>query len=161
MLRKALVGLGIAMGLGLAAMPSVAQMAACVRVSDPDGWVNVRDRSSGAVVGRFYNSTRFYVEEQTSDGYAIVAESPSLIVHRSRLVNLGNTTHCVFRYIVRDPDGWTNVRATPGGSVVGTVDSGQRVFSIIGRGEPGEWRKVVTPDGLLGYIHSSRLRDVN
>lgn len=155
MLRKALVGLGIVMGLGLVATPSVAQMAICAEVSDPDGWVNVRDRSSGAAVGRFYNGMRFSVRGYTSDGYAIVSYAPSLIVHASRLNDVGNPYICGARYMVQDRDGWTNVRSTPGGSVVGTVDSGSGVLGV--GGDSGEWRRIMTPGGMFGYIHSSRL----
>lgn len=144
----------VLLSLGISAIPSAAQALTCVRVRDPDGWVNVRDRYTGEVVGQFDNNTYFVYNGQTADGYAILVSSPSLIVHASRL-EISPGRFCTVFWTVRDPDGWSNVRSSPGGSVVGTVNSGERVLRI---GGSGEWAEVVTPNGTFGYIHTSRLR---
>lgn len=144
--------LSFCLAIGVSALPATAQRLSCARVSDPDGWVNVRERYSRDVMGRFDNGTHVVYDGQTSDGYALLAGFP-LVIHSSRLVTT-RSTNCQNYSLVRDPDGWSNVRATPGGAVVGRADSGEQVLRI---GRAGEWIEVVTSSGLFGYIHTSRL----
>lgn len=144
--------LSLLLGLGISSTPAAAQVLSCARVSDPDGWVNVRERYSRNVMGRIDNGVHVVYDEQTSDGYALLAGFP-LVVHSSRLVPT-RATNCRNYSLVRDPDGWSNVRATPGGGVVGRADSGEQVLRI---GRSGDWIEVMTAGGLFGYIHTSRL----
>jgi hypothetical protein len=58
---------------------------------------------------------------------------------------------------IDDPDGYTNVRsgAGPGFSVSARVLSGEIFYTRI---QPGSWWQVRTADGVVGYMHLSRIR---
>ena len=151
MLGKTMI-LGTLLSLGLSASPAFAQRLSCVRVRDPDGWVNVRNVSTGEVVGRLYNDTYFFRGNVNRDGYAVLNSSPNLMVHNSRL-EVSPYRYCTFQ-TVRDPDGWSNVRSSPGGEVIEQVNTGRRVLLV---GRDGDWEQIITPNGRFGYIHQSRL----
>lgn len=57
---------------------------------------------------------------------------------------------------VRDPDGWSNLRAGPSTdtAVVARIDEGTRLFVM---SERDGWSHVGFQDGRTGYLHSSRL----
>ncbi len=150
MLGKTMI-LGTLLSLGLSATPAFAQRLSCVRVQDPDGWVNVRNVSTGEVVGRLYNDTYFLHGNVNRDGYAVLNSSPNLMVHNSRLEP---SRYCNETWTVRDPDGWSNVRSSPGGEVIERVNTGTRVLRV---GRDGDWEQIITPNGRFGYIHQSRL----
>jgi hypothetical protein len=57
-------------------------------------------------------------------------------------------------YTVSDPDGYSNLRATPDGEIIKEVYEGT-TFQVIGT--EGEYKKVRMEDGVEGYIHSSRV----
>lgn len=155
MLGKTIL-LGTLLSLGLSATPAIAQRLSCVRVRDPDGWVNVRRVSTGEVVGRLYNETYFVHQGVNRDGYAVLVSSPNLMVHNSRL-EVSPYRYCTFP-TVQDPDGWSNVRASPGGEVIERVNAGRRVLLV---GRDGDWEQIITPNGRFGYIHRSRLRGMS
>lgn len=60
-------------------------------------------------------------------------------------------------YKVSDPDGWSNLRATPGGDVITKVYENQP-FEVLGSKD--SHKKVKLGDGTQGYIHSSRVVEV-
>jgi len=145
----------------LPALPATSQThdGLCQQVRDPDGWVNVRSVVTGEVVGRFYNGTEFYFDRvrsrrETNGEHAVLLGIPTLMVHRSRLRTVRGTHSCKRYYSVSDPDGWSNVRRTPNGEVLTTVNSGEHILVI---GRRGNWAEVVTPDGTFGFMHYSRL----
>ena len=152
MLGKTMI-LGTLLSLGLSASPAIAQRLSCVRVQDPDGWVNVRNVSTGEVVGSLRNDTRFVHRGVNRDGYAVLVSSPNLMVHNSRL-EVSPNRYCNEFWTVRDPDGWSNVRSSPGGEVIEQVNTGRRVLRV---GRDGDWEQIITPNGRFGYIHQSRL----
>jgi SH3-like domain-containing protein len=156
MIRTTIV-LATLLTLGFSATPTLAQSVTCARVRDPDGWVNVRDLSSGQVVGRLNNNTHLAYRSVTSDGFAILVSALNRGVHQSRLETVPNRACTVF-WTVQDDDGWSNLRASPGGDIIGRVRSGGRVLKI-GGGE--NWAQVITSDGTFGYIHNSRLRGMS
>ncbi len=57
-------------------------------------------------------------------------------------------------YSIIDPDGYTNLRATPGGKIIRKVYENE-TFDIIEPGEP--YSKIKVTDGTIGYIHNSRI----
>jgi len=70
---------------------------------------------------------------------------------------LSSTTDDFADYYIEDPDGYTNVR-TSGNSkakIITQVKSGSFVDVIEKR---GDWWKVKTDNGKVGYIHKSRIR---
>ncbi|MBO0347933.1 SH3 domain-containing protein [Phormidium pseudopriestleyi FRX01] len=156
MIRKTIV-LATLLTLGFSATTTLAQSVTCARVRDPDGWVNMRDLSSGQVVGRLNNNTYLAYRSVTSDGYAILVSALNRGVHQSRLETVPSRSCNVF-WTVQDDDGWSNLRGSPGGDVIGRVRSGGRVLRI---GGGGDWAQVITSDGTVGYIHNSRLRGMS
>ena len=139
--------------LGLTA-PAYGQTVRCVSVSDPDGWVNVRSVSTGEAIGTFETGTEFYTHQGEGE-YAIVLEAPNLMVHRSRLQYADYESACQNHHTVNDTDGYVNLRAEPGGTIIGRVSTGKIVLRI--SENSGNWLRVLTPDGTFGYIHRSRL----
>ena len=61
-------------------------------------------------------------------------------------------------YSINDPDGYTNLRATPGGKIIRKVYENE-TFDIIQPGEP--YSKVKMTDGTVGYMHNSRIASAN
>jgi len=61
-------------------------------------------------------------------------------------------------YSINDPDGYTNLRATPGGKIIRKVYENE-TFDIIQPGEP--YSKIKLTDGTVGYLHNSRIKSVN
>lgn len=61
-------------------------------------------------------------------------------------------------YSINDPDGYTNLRATPGGKIIRKVYENE-TFDIIESGKP--YSKIKLTDGTLGYLHTSRISPAN
>ncbi len=61
-------------------------------------------------------------------------------------------------YSISDPDGYTNLRATPGGKIIRKVYENE-TFDIIEPGDP--YSKIKLTDGTVGYIHNSRIAPAN
>lgn len=57
-------------------------------------------------------------------------------------------------YTVSDPDGFTNLRSEPNGSIIRQINEGE-IFKIIASN--GEYKKVQLKDGTEGYVHASRI----
>jgi hypothetical protein len=132
-----------------------AQNAACYEVSDPDGWVNVRDRQTDAVVARIDNGSRFWSAGRTRDGMVMLSiPHDGMVINPKRLKPITSGRGCN-SYEVVDRDGYVNLRETPNGSKIGTIDSGSVVIVV---GRSGDWWRVLTTDGRTGFVSSSRLR---
>jgi hypothetical protein len=61
-------------------------------------------------------------------------------------------------YKINDPDGYSNLRATPGGEVIKKVYEDER-FKVFDEKE--KHKKVALADGTVGYIHNSRVVKVD
>ena len=61
-------------------------------------------------------------------------------------------------YVINDPDGYTNMRATPGGKVIRKVYKNE-TFEIITPGDTHS--EVKLTDGTTGFIHNSRIAKAN
>ena len=57
-------------------------------------------------------------------------------------------------YTVKDPDGYSNLRKTPGGEILMRVNEGE-LFEVLD--EEDKHKKVKLSDGTVGYIHVSRV----
>ena len=57
---------------------------------------------------------------------------------------------------IEDADGWTNFRARPSrsSSIVGRIESGEIFYT---HKQTGQWWKIRTDDGTIGYMHYSRI----
>ncbi len=61
-------------------------------------------------------------------------------------------------YSISDPDGYTNLRATPGGKVIRKVYENE-TFDVIETGD--SYSKIKLNDGTVGYMHKSRIKSAN
>jgi hypothetical protein len=63
----------------------------------------------------------------------------------------------VLRAVIKDPDGYTNVRRMKSASseIVTKVFDGQEFYT---HAQDGAWWQIKTKDGKLGYMHVSRIR---
>ena len=61
-------------------------------------------------------------------------------------------------YVINDPDGYTNLRATPGGKILRKVYENE-TFEIITPGDT--YSEVKLTDGTTGFIHNSRIAAAN
>jgi hypothetical protein len=61
-------------------------------------------------------------------------------------------------FSIEDPDGYTNLRATPGGTVVRKVLENE-TFEILETGDT--YSQVKFADGSIGFIHNSRIKAAN
>jgi len=57
-------------------------------------------------------------------------------------------------YKIQDPDGYTNLRKEPNGSIIKKIYTSEK-FEVIGT--EGKFKKVKLSDGTIGYIHESRV----
>ena len=55
---------------------------------------------------------------------------------------------------IQDPDGYSNLRKSPGGEVIRKVYD-KEIFEVIN--SEGSWKKVKLKDGTIGFIHESRV----
>lgn len=56
---------------------------------------------------------------------------------------------------IEDPDGWTNLRASPSGAILRRIDRGVRFQTYQ---QADAWWRVRMADGVEGYVHRSRIR---
>ncbi|MEP2990088.1 MAG: TIR domain-containing protein [Parasphingorhabdus sp.] len=58
--------------------------------------------------------------------------------------------------MIEDADGWTNFRAEPtrSSSIVGRIETGEVFYT---HRQQGQWWKIRTDDGQIGYMHYSRI----
>ncbi len=61
-------------------------------------------------------------------------------------------------YSIKDPDGYTNLRATPGGAIIRKVMQNE-TFELLEAGET--YSKIKLPDGTTGFLHNSRIVPAN
>ena len=61
-------------------------------------------------------------------------------------------------YSINDPDGYTNMRATPGGKIIRKVYKNE-TFEIVTPGDTHS--EVKLADGTTGFIHNSRIAKAN
>lgn len=57
-------------------------------------------------------------------------------------------------YKINDPDGYSNLRDNPNGDILQKVYDNE-TFEVIG--EDGKWKKVKLSNGIIGFIHESRV----
>lgn len=69
-----------------------------------------------------------------------------------------DVTPIVTLYKVNDPDGYSNLRTTPNGSIIRKVLNTE-TFEVIGT--DGKFKKVRLSDGVEGFIHESRVISIN
>jgi Bacterial SH3 domain len=61
---------------------------------------------------------------------------------------------------VSDRDGDINLRSAPNGSIIGRV-SHQATVLYLESSSDRTWSHVITPQGEIGWIHSSRLAEIS
>ncbi len=61
-------------------------------------------------------------------------------------------------YSIQDPDGYTNLRATPGGNILRKVYENE-TFELVEAGET--YSKIKLKDGTTGFLHNSRIAPAN
>ena len=57
-------------------------------------------------------------------------------------------------YKINDPDGWTNMRESPNGKIIRTIDTLER-FEIIGQNK--SWMLIQLENKQKGFVHNSRI----
>ena len=57
-------------------------------------------------------------------------------------------------YKINDPDGWTNMRESPNGKIMRTIDTLER-FEIIGNNK--NWMLIQLENKQKGFVHNSRI----
>jgi hypothetical protein len=62
------------------------------------------------------------------------------------------------KYSINDPDGYTNLRETPGGKILKKVYEDE-VFELLEKGT--DYSKIRLKDGVIGFMHNSRIVQVN
>ncbi|MCA9775417.1 MAG: SH3 domain-containing protein [Candidatus Eremiobacteraeota bacterium] len=132
-------------------------------VQDEDGWTNVRESASleSKVIERVYSDDRVIVTGEQGDFYDCMSlfqsgELPETFgfIHRSRVKNV---RPALGAGIVSDPDGWSYLRsgADSSSKPLRKLYPGQGFFVVLGKS--GDWYKIETRDGTVGFLHGSRL----
>ena len=139
-----------------------AQRSVCYEIEDPDGWSYVRSLVTREIVGKLSNATTFRSTAITSEGNVIIGgfRRDTLIVSRSRVRQV-DYRRCNRKYwMVADPDGYINLRSVPGGQIIGRVNDLDTVLRLE-QSTDGKWSHVITAQGEIGWIHSSRLAEIS
>jgi hypothetical protein len=76
----------------------------------------------------------------------------------SETKNTSSTSSNIVYYRIEDPDGYTNLRDKPNGTIIKKVLSSEK-FEVIGQEQ--KHKKVKLSDGTIGFIHESRVKQVN
>ena len=60
--------------------------------------------------------------------------------------------------VINDPDGYTNIRSGEGTNynIIGAVYEGEVFYAI--RNNSNDWWRIKTKNGIIGYMHKSRIR---
>jgi hypothetical protein len=135
------------------ASPTAALSRTCYKISDPDGWANVRDRGSDKVITSIDTTQNVYVDE--FDGESAILASPhnQFSIHRSRLKPV-QSGRC-FRFTSIEADGYLNLRESPQGKIISRIMNGTALLML--SETEGSWVRVLTPDGRVGYVYSMAL----
>ena len=118
-----------------------------------DNILKVMDRKTYQHFSNFMSADKELVQRMEKNNYY---ESTALRDVAKAVLLLSSTTDDPADYYIEDSDGYTNVR-TSGSSkskIVTQVKSGSFVDVIEKR---GDWWKVKTDNGIVGYIHKSRI----
>ena len=141
--------------LAIVPKSSTAGTASCFKIQDPDGWSNIRNVNTNAIVTRAYNGTTFLSAYTTDDSRILGGlgnSSLKIAISRTRLVDV---SACDNRYwVVQDRDGYANLRSAPNGSVTGRIESGSSVMIL---DTSDKWKRILTANNRIGYIHNTRL----
>jgi len=136
--------------------PAFSLELSCARVPD-DSQASVFDVNTGELARHLPGFTDFHYTGVRSDGYVVMSDSPGLMIPVSQLVAAQGMNSCKNHYTVEtvDPDGYVNVRETPGGDILTTLPNGAEVIGIIGGDRDSA--EVLTYEGFFGYINSDFL----
>jgi hypothetical protein len=143
----------------LIALFSSRAIATCYRINDPDGWTNARDIETSDVIGTLPSGAYIYSTQNQGD-YAILSFASSLMVYRYYLTGVQESNCWLAASTVSSSDGYSNVRTGPNGSILTTVDHGETVVRVGVHPDSNDWHKIITGNGVIGYIHYSQIRAV-
>ena len=139
-----------------------AQRSVCYEVQDSDGWSYVRSLVTREIVGKLSNATTFRSTSTTNEGNVIIGgfRKDKLAISKSRVRQV-DFKKCHRKYwMVADPDGYINLRSGPNGPIIGRVNDRDTVLWLE-RSTDGRWSYVITAQGEIGWIHSSRLAEIS
>ncbi len=133
--------------------PMAALSRTCYKISDPDGWVNLRDRESGKVITSIDTTQKVFVDEFDGEWTILASPHNQFSIHRSRLKPL-QSGRC-FRFTSIEADGYLNLRESPKGEIISRILNGTALLML--SETEGSWVRVLTPDGRVGYVYSKAL----
>ncbi len=146
------------------------------RVSDPDGYTNIRSGpSTKYAIKRSFNSGDYLYYTPESNGWSKVYSGTSSstfmgYMHTSRIKRVetsspsSSVSSSSFKYgCVSDPDGYTNIRRGPSTSyaICRRYNSGDYLYYSP---QSNGWSKVYSgtrSSTYMGYMHTSRIKEVN
>jgi hypothetical protein len=137
----------------LVALPTAAFSRSCYKVSDPDGWANLRDRDSGEVITSIDATENILIDR--FDGASAILSAPhdQFMINRSRLRSL--RSGLCRRFTSIEADGYLNLRKSPRGKILSQINNGTALL-MLSKPENG-WVRVLTPDGRSGYVYAMAL----
>lgn len=135
-------------------------------IDDPDGYTNVRARPSkeNSIICRVNRGEHFLMLSRGGDWWKILAPTGKQgYMHKSRIRTVVDGFTGAAR--VSDPDGYLNIREGPSTSykVVGKAQNQEVLYLLpapwdIKHKDPiGPWIRVMTVNGQIGYVSSTRL----
>jgi hypothetical protein len=153
--------------------PSVnSAMITCYQVKSQKGWTYIHNFKTRKIVGKLQNGMSFmslsHMSDEVSDDKSIYIDiygvgKGRLMVEKNQLQYLSTGDHkaCSTRYIkIQNQEGSVNLRSAPNGSIIGQSDNLSTIL-FLERSADGEWTRVITIQGEIGWIHSSFLEDVS
>jgi hypothetical protein len=125
----------------------------CYKISDPDGWVNLRDRESDKVITSIDTTQHVFVDGFDGESAILASPHSQFFIHRSRLKSV-QSRKC-FRFTSIEADGYLNLRESPQGKIISRIMNGTALLML--SEIEGSWVRVLTPDGRVGYVYSVAL----
>jgi hypothetical protein len=95
------------------------------------------------------------VQEEEEEGSSYSEPSPEPAVEAAAAAP---QKQAVQLYSIKDPDGYTNLRATAGGKIIRKVYENE-TFELVEAGET--YSKIKLKDGTTGFLHNSRIAVAN
>jgi len=131
-------------------------------IQDRDGWTHLREKPDlkSQSLDKVYQGDRFLIVRRQGDFFDVLLlkvdpDQPDVFgyLHSSRVKVVH--TAALGAACINDPDGWVNLRSGPSSQhkILGRIDKTDGFFVLT----QGEWCKVMTRQGLTGFVHKSRI----
>ena len=131
-------------------------------INDNDGYTNVREikRNDAKILTKIYEGEVFAVEKSSENWWKVITKNGIQgYVHKSRINIIENLTK--YNAKINDIDGFTNIRADKGINfqILDKLYEGE--LFIAEKNEFSNWWLIRKSNGIVGFVHNSRIQVIS